>query len=682
MSRVTVQRGSQVFLCVIASIALGALSALGACGAEAGVERGSDPAFDVTRCSVAQAGGGWVNRAFVAQPAKFSAAFTATPSASALDAVVGLSDAAASGLAGVAGIVRFHPSGTIDVRDGSGYRADVSVPYTAGQSVAFRIDVDVAAHSYSVAIDRPFGGPIALASGYSFPSEQAQAAQLGNLAAKVDSGAGSLEICALHVVPVDADGCPVAEAGLGFVDRSIGQPGEVVVTSDFVVKPAAIVDGVIGLSQSGAASFDDLAAAVRLAPGGAIDARDGAAYRADAAVPYAPGQAQRIRIVAVVPTHTFSVYVAQGETGSQQLARGYAFRPTAEKAAWLGNLDAIVDSPGGAGQRMSLCNVQNAISIGVRLAREGNYAVAPLPGDDAVVSDGTTTLHLSASGAVLARAAAGGQVAVDASGNVYLARITGNDLVVDAYTPGLALRWTRSFAAGAGHRALAIGADGASVVAAAGPGAGGVDLVKRWLADGTESTVATGPVGDAIAIGSAGYAIGSAVNGTVSVARWSFGRATPDWQRSWPGKAHIDALAVTPSGGVAFAGTFAGTISFGGPTLTPAAPGNVFVAALSPTGDPAFSRSLPDVGVRGLASNGQVTALSAMLGATVHDLVLLDSQGQPILGAEGDTGFGRFGTAGSVAVAPSGRVFWNFADAWPTAAAPAYPYLISLVPGT
>ena len=678
MSGVTVHRASQGFLCVVASISLGALSA---CGAEAGVERASDPAFGASGCSVAQAGGGWTNRAFVAQPGKFSVAFTATPSAGQLDAVVGLSDGPASGFTGLAGIVRFNPSGTIDVRDGTGYRADLGVPYTAGQAVTFQIDVDVAAHRYSVSVGGPAGGLITIAGAYAFRSEQAQAGQLGNLAAEVDGGAGSLEVCGVHVTPFDADGCPVAEAGLGFLDRSIGQPGEVVVSSDFVVKPGAVVDGVIGLSQSGAASFDDLAATVRLAPGGAIDARDGAAYRADAAVPYAAGQTQRIRIVAVVPTHTFSVHVASGD-GSQQLARGYAFRPSAAGAAWLGNLDAIVDSPSGPGQQMSLCDVRNAISIGVRLAREGNYAVAPLPGDDAIASDGTTTLHLSASGTVVARVAAGGQVAVDPAGDVYLARITGSDLVVEAYTPGLALRWTRSYPAGAGHRALAIGADGASVVAAAGPSAGGVDLVKRWLIDGTESTTATGPMGDVIAIGSAGYALGSTFSGSVSVARWSFGHGTPDWQRSWPGAAHIDALAVTPSGGVAFAGTFAGTISFGGPPLSPVAPGDVFVAALSPNGDPAFSRSLPDAGVHGLASNGQVTALSAMLGTTRHDLVLLDSQGQPIIGEEGDTGFGPFGTAGSVAVAPSGRVFWNFGDAWPTATAPAYPYLISLIPGT
>ncbi|HEY6177558.1 MAG TPA: hypothetical protein VIX73_24040, partial [Kofleriaceae bacterium] len=142
----------------------------------------------------------------------------------------------------------------------------------------------------------------------------------------------------------------------------------------------------------------------------------------------------------------------------------------------------------------------------------------------------------------------------------------------------------------------------------------------------------------------------------------------------------IDALAVTPSGGVAVAGTFSGTISFGGPMLAAQSP-SVFVAALSPAGGLVFSRSFPDVAVRGVASNGSITAVSMLRAPRVPELVSLDSLGQPIRAEEGDTGFGSAGDARTVAVGPSGRVYWNFADAWPTANAPAFPYLISLVPG-
>jgi hypothetical protein len=52
-----------------------------------------------------------------------------------------------------------------------------------------------------------------------------------------------------------------------------------------------------------------------------------------------------------------------------------------------------------------------------------------------------------------------------------------------------------------------------------------------------------------------------------------------------------------------------------------------------------------------------------------------------IRGENGRTGFGSSGDAGSVAVDASNLVYWNFSEAWPSADAPAYPYLISLDPG-
>jgi hypothetical protein len=398
-------------------------------------------------------------------------------------------------------------------------------------------------------------------------------------------------------------------------------------------------------------------------------------------VPYQVRQGNRIRIIANVPTHTFSVYVALGGFDSVQLARRYAFRPSQPTANWLGALNAIVDSPTGT---MSLCDVRHSISIGVRSSREGNYAVAPLAvHDEALISDGTTTLRVDSSGRTLAQVDAGGEVAVDPAGNIYLARIAGTDLVIAAYTADFVPRWTRSHPVGGGKRVLAIGADAASVVAATGP-ATGVDLVKRWLSDGTSSTIHAGPMGDAIAIGKLGFVIGSAINGTVVVTKWAFGQGLPEWQRTWHNSAQISAMAIAPSGKVYFGGTFSAPISFGGPTLEPQqgeGPGNAYVAALTATGDHAFTRNVHQSAVRGIASNGTVTAISALTGPRQPRLVTLDASGNDIVAQYGETTFGSWGNTGSTAVGPSGRVYWNFADAWPSPNAPAYPYLISLDPG-
>jgi hypothetical protein len=234
---------------------------------------------------------------------------------------------------------------------------------------------------------------------------------------------------------------------------------------------------------SPATGFNDLATTVRFSPDGVIDARNGDDFQADVLLPYFTGQSHRMRIIANVPTHTFSVYVALGDHNSVQLANRYAFRTTQSTASSLGVLNAIVDSPEGI---LSICNTRHAISIGVRSSREGNYAVAPFPTNhEALIASAASTLRVSSDGRTLAALAAGGQVAVDPAGNVYLARIAGTDLMVDAYTAGFVPRWTRSRPVGANKRVLAIGADPASVVVGSGPVGGGIDLVARWLSDGS-----------------------------------------------------------------------------------------------------------------------------------------------------------------------------------------------------
>jgi len=659
-----------------------------ACGVEPNDTQAPDRAPSVGAagsCTDATAGGTWTRQAFGAQSAQsgaFSVDLTATPSANAIDAVVGISNGPAAAFTSLAAIVRFNPSGAIDVRAGSAYQADLSVPYTAGTAYHLHVDIDVGQHIYSVAIVHADGSETWLAQRYPFRTEQAQTTALSNVATKVDASEGALSVCDLKVTPSATASCPAAAAGAGFRDQSIGQPGEGVVSMDFVATPDSILDGVMGLSPGPATSFGDLAAAVRLSPEGAIDARNGAAYQADAAVPYLAGQPTRIRVIADVPTQTYAVYVAQGD-GSVQLAHHYGFRSPGT-AHWLGDLSSFVDSSSG---RLSICDLRSAISIGVRSSREGNYAVAPLPDDEAMIANTTTTLHVDRAGNTRAHVAAGGQVAVDPTGNVYLARITGTALVVEAYTAGLVPRWTRSYPAGADHRALAIGADAGSVVVAAGPTAGGVDLVKRWLTDGTESISQTGPMADAVAVSAAGFVLGSAINGTVVVTKWDFGQPGPTWSRSWQNAAQIAVMALSPDGKVYFGGRFSGTVSFGGPDIQASPTTDLrttYVAALSSTGEHMFSTGIGQSSVDGIASNGSVTAVSAssdVLGPRHRTLFNFDARGNRIVGDNEQTAFGDWGAAGATAVGPSGRVFWNFSEPWPFNSSPAYPYLISLQPG-
>jgi hypothetical protein len=74
-----------------------------------------------------------------------------------MDAVVGFSAGPASWFPDLALIVRFNTSGSIDVRAGSVYQADVDYPYTAGVAYRFRLDIDVGQHVYSVVVQDQFG---------------------------------------------------------------------------------------------------------------------------------------------------------------------------------------------------------------------------------------------------------------------------------------------------------------------------------------------------------------------------------------------------------------------------------------------------------------------------------------------------------------------------------------------
>jgi len=630
-------------------------------------------------CMGAQAAGPWMNRSFGAQTGKVAIEFSATPSAAAIDAVVGFSRDAAAQLGDLAAAIRFQPDGTIAVRAGSEYRSDLGAHYTAGTTYRFHVVLDVAAHTYSVQLASAGSAASASAASYGFGAAQASVTQLTNLGVSVDSTAGGLQICDVQIAPDALGGCDAAVAGAAVHNRAIGQPGEVVVTMETAATPTSVLDGVIGLSPDRATSVDDLAAQLRFSPAGVIDARDGDRYRADAVVTYTPGEARRIRIIANVATRTFSAFVATSAGASVQIAHHYAFAASS-KAAYLGNIGSVVGSAAGT---LATCSVDHQISVGVRSLREGNFDVAPLPADEAIVSSATTTLHVTRAGGVVAQLAAGGRVAADPSGNVYLARITGGTLVVEAYTPALARRWSHALAVGADQQVVAIGADAGSVVAATGPMGGGVTLAKRWLADGTGSTALTGLSADAIAVGPAGLVLGNADGTTVTLRKFALGGTEPTWKRSFENSARIAALALSPGGTVAFAGTFDGPISFGGEVVQPGVGGKVYAATLTSAGDAGFVRPLGDLAsVAGIAVNGGLVAISGA-GATSGDKRLTNLEADNGAEIDGENERDPFnftaGTAGPVAVGAAGQVFWNVLDAWP--AGSSYPYLVSLQPG-
>lgn len=107
-----------------------------------------------------------------AQSGTFTMSVNATPSAFGLDALLGLAFGTPATFDDLAVIVRFNTSGFIDVRDGDAYRADAAIGYAAGATYAFRIIVDVDAHTYSVFVTLPGGAEVPLATNYAFRTAQ------------------------------------------------------------------------------------------------------------------------------------------------------------------------------------------------------------------------------------------------------------------------------------------------------------------------------------------------------------------------------------------------------------------------------------------------------------------------------------------------------------------------------
>jgi hypothetical protein len=126
--------------------------------------------------------GHWVNAVLSqSQTGSFRVTYDATPSLAKSDSVSGISSEAATAYANTAAAVRFNPSGTIDVRNGSSFTAATRVPYSAGVAYHFILDINVATHRYSAyVVIRSV--QTTLGSNIPFRTEQAGVRSLNNVA--------------------------------------------------------------------------------------------------------------------------------------------------------------------------------------------------------------------------------------------------------------------------------------------------------------------------------------------------------------------------------------------------------------------------------------------------------------------------------------------------------------------
>ena len=187
-------------------------------------------AISVTAPNCLTSAGIWRNSPVPTQTGAFEAQFDATAATASTNAAVGLSNGPAADWTNLAAIVRFNSTGTIDARNGGDYAATTAIPYTAGTSYHFRLDVDLASHSYDIYVTPAGATEQLLGNAFAFRTEQAAVPALNNLG--LDTNGGSATVCNVTVgVWTPLPPAPVASVTMSPAATTVSGGGTVQLTA-------------------------------------------------------------------------------------------------------------------------------------------------------------------------------------------------------------------------------------------------------------------------------------------------------------------------------------------------------------------------------------------------------------------------------------------------------------------
>lgn len=266
----------------------------------------------------------WQNRSFDKQTGSFAAEFDVTPLANQVDAVNGFGLGPMTGFPSAAASLRLNPNGQFDVRKGSGYAADTSLPYVANRTYHVRMEFNVPRHTYSVYV-APLGlTPQPLAKDYPFRTEQSSVPGLDSFGVWA-AAAKSHAVTNFILLPPDANVAGLSSQATWQNRAFSKQTGPFFVEYDAIPTNGS-VDAVTALSSGSISAFANAAISVRFNPQGQIDVRNGAGYASDVALNYSAGATYRIRVEVDPNKGTYSVYVAPASQAFVRIANGYAFR--------------------------------------------------------------------------------------------------------------------------------------------------------------------------------------------------------------------------------------------------------------------------------------------------------------------------------------------------------------------
>jgi len=100
----------------------------------------------------------------------------------------------------------------------------------------------------------------------------------------------------------------------------------------------ANMNGVVGLANGPAGAYTDLAGTLAFQQTGVIEARNGGAYGAAAALPYSAGTTYHVRLDVNLASHTYDIYVTPAGAAEQLVGRAFGFRTEQAGVSLLNNL--------------------------------------------------------------------------------------------------------------------------------------------------------------------------------------------------------------------------------------------------------------------------------------------------------------------------------------------------------
>lgn len=129
----------------------------------------------------------------------FTATFSVTPSSSSMDGSLGFFAPASSNQPALSSLINLSPAGVIQVRNGDSFTSS-AVPYTAGETLQFRLVENLPATTYSLFVTPPGAAEVPLATDLQVPPAQRGATTLGGWGQLVNAPDGAtLAVCNFSV---------------------------------------------------------------------------------------------------------------------------------------------------------------------------------------------------------------------------------------------------------------------------------------------------------------------------------------------------------------------------------------------------------------------------------------------------------------------------------------------------